>query len=116
MAGLYIGVVGYILGSILGLYRENGKENGNYYNSALNCLGRASLATTKGWVGCILREGTAREAGRFSESVTRRRLTTQSMVLSKKNQLKKRPHIQPQASPASPTWHMVPALRCQVYT
>ena len=28
----YIGIIGYILGFILGLYRDNGKENGNYHN------------------------------------------------------------------------------------
>ena len=27
-----LGIIGYILGYRLGLYWDNGKENGNYYN------------------------------------------------------------------------------------
>ena len=31
----YIGIIGYILG----IYRDNGKENGNYYNGVIEGLG-----------------------------------------------------------------------------
>ena len=30
----YIGIIGDILGLYLGLYWDNGKENGNYYNGS----------------------------------------------------------------------------------
>ena len=32
METIIVGYIGILLGYILGLYRDNGKENGNYYN------------------------------------------------------------------------------------